>query len=144
MVPLFVPMFMLVQMAAPRVLELSLSSPLMMLAMLFNNSMVMIGKVARSRFVKTASLVLDPVLADVVDLVDAEALAEALALEADLVGPAEAAATEDSAGVVAASGVATEVVDSMEELAPSPLPQIPSLISPLQVPREAIPSMFAT
>jgi hypothetical protein len=144
MVPLFVPMFMLVQMAAPRVLELSLSSPLMMLAMLFNNSMVMTGKVARSRFVKTASLVLDPVLAVVVDLVDAEALAEALALEADLVGPAEAVATEDSAEVVAASGVATEVVDSMEELAPSPLPQIPSLISPLQVPREAIPSMFAT
>jgi hypothetical protein len=144
MVPLFVPMFMLVQMAVPRVLELSLSSPLMMLAMLFNNSMVMTGKVARSRFVKTASLVLDPVLAAVVDLVDAEALAEALVLEADLVGPAEAVATEDSAEVVAASGVATEVVDSMEELAPSPLPQIPSLISPLQVPREAIPSMFAT
>lgn len=144
MVPLFVPMFMLVQMAVPRVLELSLSSPLMMLAMLFNNSMVMTGKVARSRFVKTASLVLDPVLAVVVDLVDAEALAEALALEADLVGPAEAVATEDSAEVVAASGVATEVVDSMEELAPSPLPQIPSPISLLQVPREAIPSMFAT
>jgi hypothetical protein len=144
MVPLFVPMFMLVQMAAPRVLELSLSSPLMMLAMLFNNSMVMTGKVARSRFVKTASLVLDPVLAVVVDSVDAEALAEALALEAGLVGPAEAVATEDSAGVVAASGVATEVVDLMEELAPSPLPQIPSPISLLQVPREAILSMFAT
>lgn len=144
MVPLFVPMFMLVQMAVPRVLELSLSSPLMMLAMLFNNSMVMTGKVARSRFVKTASPVLHRVLAVVVDLVDAEALAEALVPEADLAGPAEAVAMEDSAEVVAASGVATEVVDSMEELAPSPLPQIPSPISLLQVPREAIPSMFAT
>jgi hypothetical protein len=144
MVPLFVPMFMLVQMAVPRALELSLSSPLMMLAMLFNNSMVMTGKVARSRFVKTASLVLDPVLAVVVDLVDAEAFPEALAVEADLVRPAEAVATEDSAEVVAASGVATEVVDSMEELAPFPLPQIPSPILLLQVPREAILSMFAT
>jgi hypothetical protein len=145
MVPLFVPMFMLVQMAVPRVLESSLSSPLMMLAMLFNSSMVMTGKVARSRFVKTALLVQDPVLAVVVDLVDAEALAEALALEADLVRPAEAVATEDLAEVVAAaSGVATEVVDSMEELAPFPLPQILSPISLLQVPREAILSMSGT
>jgi hypothetical protein len=143
-VPLFVPMFMLVQMAVPRALALSLSSPLMMLATLFNNSTVMTGKVARSRFARTVSLALDPVLVDVVDSVDAEALAEDLALaEAALAGPVVALA-EASAEVVVASGAATGVVGLMEELAPFPLLQTLSPISLLRVLREAIPSMFAT
>lgn len=45
-VPLSVPMFTLDQMVAPKAPELSLSNTLMMLAMQFNSSTAMIGKVA--------------------------------------------------------------------------------------------------
>ena len=54
--PLFALTSTLVLMAAPRVLVLSHSSPPMMPAMQFNNSMVMIGKAAHSRSVRIVSL----------------------------------------------------------------------------------------
>lgn len=77
MVPSSVPMSTLDLMDDQRALELLLSSLLMMLEMLFNNSMDTTGKVAHSRFVRIvlqvlvlASEVVEDSVALVVDLVE--------------------------------------------------------------------------
>lgn len=141
---LFVPMSTLDPMVAPRALVLSLSSPLMMPVMPFNNSTAMTGKVAPSRFVRIVSLAL------VLDSVDEAALEVAVASEVGLVDVEEALeAVEDlaadSAAVVEAFLAVTEellaVVSMLELLLPLPI------LSPTMLrlaPREARRSTFAT
>ena len=131
------------QMAVLRALVSSPSNLLMMLAMQSNNSMVMIGKVAHSRFVKTVSLALVLDSADEVALEVGEASEVALAV-------GEASEVEEdlavvSAVVVEALGAAMEapqvVVSMLEHLLH---PQTPLLTTLLLAPREVRRSTFAT
>lgn len=139
----FVPMSTLDLMVVLRALVSSPSNLLMMLAMQFNNSMVMIGKVAPSRFVKTVSLALVLDSADEVALEVEEASEVALAV-------AEASEVEEDLAVVSAVvgealGAAMEalrvVVSMLEHLLHPPTPLLTTL---LLAPKEARRSTFAT
>lgn len=136
---------MLAQMVVQRGLELSHSSLLMMLAMLFSNSMVTIGKDALLRYVR---IVLQTLVALVVVVASEAAVASeeasvvvvALAEEAVLVvGLVE---EEDSAEV--AVDMADPQVALMEVLEQFLLYQTPLLITLLLVRREARSSTSAT
>jgi hypothetical protein len=140
-VPSFVLMFTSDLMVVPKALELLPSNLLTMLVMPSNNSMATTGKAALSRYVKIASLALDP---DSVEVVSAlvEDLAEVSVLEAvdsavvDSVVVLEVVVDSEAAMVVR--------VVTMEELAlslllPTPLPTMPLLVL-----REARPSTSAT
>jgi hypothetical protein len=123
-------------MVVPRALELLPSNLLTMLVMPSSNSMATTGKAALSRYVKIASLALDP---DSVEVVSAlvEDLAEVSVLEAvDSVVVLEVVVDSEAAMVVR--------VVTMEELALSLLLPTPLLTMPLLVLREARPSTSAT
>jgi hypothetical protein len=122
-----------------------LSNPLMMLAMPFNNSMVMTGRAAHSRFVKIASLAL------VLDSVDEEAseLVVVVVLEVDSV-VVEALAVAEA--LVVASEVVEASVAVLEELLVAAVSMLelllhhptPSLTMLLLAQREVRRSTFAT
>lgn len=134
--PSFVLMFTSDPMVVPRALELLPSNLLTMLVMPSSNSMATTGKAALSRYVKIASLALDP---DSVEVVSAlvEDLAEVSVLEAvDSVVVLEVVVDSEAAMVVR--------VVTMEELALSLLLPTPLLTMPLLVLREARPSTSAT
>ena len=103
--PSFVLMFMSDPMVVPKALELLPSNLLTMLAMPSNNSMATTGKAALSRYVKIASLALDPGSVEVVSAL-VEDLAEVSVLE--VVGSAEV-------GSVVVLEVVVAVADSSKE-----------------------------
>ena len=145
MVPSFAPMFMLDLMDVQRALVLLLSNLLMTLATPFSSSMVMIGKAALLRSVKTVS----QVLKDLVVLVEDLAVVEALVADLEVV-EASGVAVADSA-----ADLAEVVVDLVEVTPEAPvdstvvleLPQLHPTLSPTMLPlelREVRLSMFAT
>jgi len=128
-------------MVVPKALELLPSNLLTMLVMPSSNSMATTGKAALSRYVKIASLALDP---DSVEVVSAlvEDLAEVSVLEAvdsAVVGSVvvlEVVVDSEAAMVVR---VVTMVELALSLLLPTPLPTMPLLVL-----REARPSTSAT
>ena len=132
-------MSMLDPMVDLRALELSHSSLQMMLATPFNNSMVMTGKVAHSRFVRIVSLVqVDLVVLEVeVDLVvhvEASvqvALVPVEGLEVVVEGLAEA--SEEVVVDLVVDSEEEELQEALTPMHPQPLP-IPSPTLPLPVP----------
>jgi hypothetical protein len=141
MVPSFVLTFTSDPTVAPKAPGSLPSNLPMMPAMPFNSSTAMIGRAALSRYVKIASLVLDPDSVEVVSVLVAD-LAEVSVLEAvdsvveDLAVDLEVVVDSEAAMVVR--------VVMMEELALSLLPPIPLPTMPLLGLREARPSTSAT
>jgi hypothetical protein len=129
-------------MVAPKALVSSLSSLPMTLAMLFNNSMVMTGKVVHLKFVRIVSLAL------ALDSVDEAASEVGVVSEEALVVVEASEVVEDMAGALA---VAVEaLVAAMEELLRVSMLELllhlptPSQTMLLPARREARRSTFAT
>lgn len=129
-------------MVVPKAPELLPSNLLMMLAMPSNNLMATTGKAARSRYVKIASLALDPDSVEV-DLALAEDLGEDLVLEAADSVVADSAVDSEVVVVDLEAAMVVQVV-TMEELAPFLLPPTRSPTTLQLALREARPSTFAT
>jgi hypothetical protein len=130
-------------MAVPKGLALWPSNLLTMLAMPFSNSTATTGKAVPSRFVRIASLALDPASVEAVlaleeDLVEVSVLGAADSVVAD--------STQDSEVVVVdlCQAMVVEELVTMEELALFLQPPTPSPTMLLQAPREARLFTFAT
>jgi hypothetical protein len=142
MVPSFVLTSTLDLMVVPKAPVLLPSNLLMMLAMPSNNSTATTGKAARSRFVKIASLALDPDSAVEVASAVVEDLVEvSVPVAVDLV--VVDSAVDSEVVVDSEAAMVVEQVATMEEPALFLLPPIPLPIMPLLVLREARPSTFA-
>lgn len=141
MVPSFVLTYTLDLMVVPKALASSPSNLPMTLATPSNNSMATIGKVARSRYVKIASLALDLDSEAEVASALVEVLAEDSAAAEDIV--VVVGSTLDSQVVAEDSQAAMVEVVMTEEPVLSLLLPIHSPIMPLLVQREARLSTFA-